>query len=60
VTVITGSGSSTISSGIQWMDGALVGAESLWPSVIQVHPQQVQASSGWMVRRWVLNHSSPV
>jgi len=36
------------------MDGAPVGVESLWPSVIQVHPQQVQASSGWMVCRWVL------
>jgi len=54
------SGSSTTSSGIQWMDGAPVGVESLWPSVIQVHPQQVQASSGWMVCRWVLNHSGPV
>jgi hypothetical protein len=30
-----GSGSSTTSSGIQWMDGAPVGAESLWPSVIR-------------------------
>jgi len=29
-----GSGSSTTSSGIQWMDGASVGAKSLWPSVI--------------------------
>jgi len=27
---------------------------------VQVHPQQVQASSGWMVRRRVLNHSNPV
>jgi hypothetical protein len=30
-----GSGSSTTSSGIQWMDGASAGAESLWPSVIR-------------------------
>jgi len=29
-----GSGSSTTSSGIQWMDGVSVGAKSLWPSVI--------------------------
>jgi len=27
---------------------------------VQVHPQQVQASNGWMVRRWVLNHFGPV
>jgi len=27
---------------------------------VQVHPQQVQASSGWMVDRWVLNHSGPL
>jgi len=32
--VITGSGSSTTSLGIQWMDGAPMGAESFWPSVI--------------------------
>jgi len=29
-----GSGSSITSSGIHWMDGAPVGAESFWPSVI--------------------------
>jgi hypothetical protein len=27
---------------------------------VQVHPQQVQASSGWMVRWRVLNHSGPM
>jgi len=27
---------------------------------VQVHPQQDQASSGWMVRWWVLNHSGPM
>jgi hypothetical protein len=30
-----GSGSSTTSLGIQWMDGAPVGAESFWPNVIR-------------------------
>ncbi len=39
-----GSGSSTTSSGIQWKDGALVGAESLWPSVIRWKPM---FSSNW-------------
>jgi len=33
-----GSSSSTTSLGIQWMDGASVGAESLWPSVIRWKP----------------------
>jgi len=39
-----GSGSSTTSLGIQWMDGAPVGAESLWPSVIRWKPV---FSSNW-------------
>jgi len=39
-----GSSSSTTSSGIQWMDGASMGAESLWPSVIRWKPL---FSSNW-------------
>jgi len=39
-----GSCSSTTSSGIQWMDGAPMGAESLWPSVIR---WKLVFSSNW-------------
>jgi len=39
-----GSGSG---SGIQWMDGASAGAESLWPSVIRWKPWD-ETGISWM------------
>jgi len=42
-----GSGSSTTSSSIQWMDGAPVGAESLWPSVIRWKSMFRHPVDGW-------------
>jgi len=42
-----GSGSSTTNSSIQWMDGALVGAESLWPSVIRWKSVFSHPMDGW-------------
>ncbi len=49
-----GSGSSTTVDG--WCAGGC------WITLAQCDPMEtsVQASSGWMVRRWVLNHSGPV